>query len=72
MTLSSGTILRVSFWRVGLQSAKESVQKQSYYMKKAIDEGNMREALKHSSAMLGCVKLSNILYLVGFGVSTVC
>eukprot|EP00958_Prasinococcus_capsulatus_P018769 scaffold2229_cov413-Prasinococcus_capsulatus_cf.AAC.14 len=40
--------------------AREAVQKQSYYMKRAIDEGNMRDALKHSSAMLGELRTSKL------------
>lgn len=34
------------------------VRQQAYYMKKALDQNSLREALKHSSAMLSELKTS--------------
>lgn len=38
--------------------AFKAVKQHSFYMKRALDENNLREALKHSAAMLGELRTS--------------
>lgn len=41
-----------------LKEASNSVKKNAYFMRKAMDEGNLREALRYSAAMLGELRTS--------------
>jgi len=41
-----------------LHEAFKAVKQHSFYMKRALDESNLREALKHSAAMLGELRTS--------------
>jgi vacuolar protein sorting-associated protein 35 len=43
-----------------LEQHIEVVRQQSFYMKKSLDQGNLREALKYSSTMLGEMKTSKL------------
>eukprot|EP00878_Enallax_costatus_P028938 GHUV01031305.1.p1 GENE.GHUV01031305.1~~GHUV01031305.1.p1 ORF type:complete len:196 (+),score=54.23 GHUV01031305.1:560-1147(+) len=41
-----------------LKEASQSVKKNAYFMRKAMDEDNLREALRYSAAMLGELRTS--------------
>lgn len=41
-----------------LADAKAAVKQQAFYMKRAIDEDNLRDVFKYSSAMLGELRTS--------------
>mmetsp|Transcript_33662 Transcript_33662/g.79874 ORF Transcript_33662/g.79874 Transcript_33662/m.79874 type:complete len:844 (+) Transcript_33662:247-2778(+) len=41
-----------------LGEARQSIKKHAYFMKKSLDDGNLREALKYGTAMLGELRTS--------------
>lgn len=43
-----------------LREATMSVKQHAFYMKRAIDEGNLKDALKHSAAMLSELRTSQL------------
>ena len=47
-------------FEIALEEAKKGVREQAYFMKKALDSSNIKEALKHSSLMLEHLKVGDI------------
>lgn len=43
-----------------LAEARQVVKQQAFYMKRSLDQRNLRDALKHASQMLGELRTSNL------------